>query len=207
MNADGTASALRRTGRRERYLVLLAALPAWLTAAVFAFAWQDWGSAFATDMAKTIQLEFLVIHSGIFLGVFLFMPIASALFRGLRWVAVALLCLLYLGGGHQLLGWYGVLAVAAIFIATYGAFLFGRLRAGASRIRGLVELAVRWVVSLFAYMLLMGLLDLPQTINEWTDHRAAVALGALYFAVLGLVESSGMYALIRGSRTVVPPSG
>ncbi len=202
MKPERTAGRPGSTGRRWGYHPLLAALPAWLTAAVFAFAWQDWGSAFATDMAKTIQLEFLVIHSGIFLGVFLFMPIASALFRGLRWIAVALLCLLYLGGGHQLLGWYGVLAVTAIFVATYGAFLFGRLRTGATRIRGLVELAVRWLVSLFAYMLLMGLLDLPQTINEWTDHRAAVALGALYFAVLGLVESSGVYALIRGGDPV-----
>lgn len=203
MTAEVTGTIPRPPGRGARYFPLLAALPAWLTAAVFAIAWRDWGSAFATDMAKTIQLEFLVIHSGVFLGVFIFMPVASALFRVLRWVAVALLCLLYLGGGYQLLGWYGVLAITAIFVATYGAFLFGELRArGASRARRLVELAVRWVVSLFAYMLLLGILDLPETINDWTDQRAAVALGALYFAALGLVEASGVYALIRGSATV-----
>ena len=87
------------------WLRFLAVLPPLMTAIAFAIAWQRWGSDYATVMAKTVQLQFLVIHAGLFIGVFIMVPVESALFRVLRWVAVTLFATMYLRGGYGLLGW------------------------------------------------------------------------------------------------------
>lgn len=178
-------------------LRLVAVLPPLLTAVAFAIAWWRWGSDYAVVMAKTIQLEFLVIHAGLFLGVFILVPIETALFRGLRWVAVALMSYLYLQGGHSLLGWHGVLTIAGIFVGTYGAFLTAP--AAAPRGRRVVEVAVRWTIAMLAYGLAASAFDLPQLVNTWTDRRASVALGAVYFATLAIFEATPLYPRIRGA--------
>lgn len=183
---------------------LIAPLPALATAVAFAAAWVDWGSGYANAMARTIQLEFLVIHAGLFIGVVALLPVETAAFRPLRWIVLALLAWLYGRGGHALLGWHGVAMLAGAFVGTYGGFVAARLAPRANQVprgRTIVEIAVRWVVSLFAYLLTAAALGLPERVNEWVDLRRSVALGALYFAVLGAVEASGLYARIRtGSK-------
>jgi len=177
------------------------AVPALATAAAFANAWLQWGSDYADTMAKTIQLEFVVIHAGLFLGVFILLPVTGTLFRGLRWVVVALLGYMYGTIGHSLFGWHGVIMLAGIFVATYGGLLLAPtvLVAGTSnRERSIIEIALRWGIALLAYGLLSSALSLPEQVNEWIDHRASLALGVLYFAVLGCIEYTPLYSRIRG---------
>ena len=192
--------------RRARIVRLLPRLVAiglpLLTTAAFALAWWHWGSAYATVMAKTIQLEFIVIHAGLFLGVFIMVPVTSALFRVLRWVVVALLAYLYLMYGHALLGWHGVVTIAGISIGTYGGFLLAptALVDGESqRGRQATEIGVRWFISMLAYGLISRAFDLPQLVNTWTDLRDCVAMGTLYFATLTGFEATPLYPVIRGT--------
>jgi len=195
---DSTASAIPGS---FHWLRLAAVLPPLVTAAAFAIAWQQWGSTYATLMAKTIQLEFLVIHAGMFLGVFILVPVETALFRVLRWVAVILLSLMYCYGGYGLLGWHGVLTLVAIFVGTYAGFIAAHFIAGGGALPTggrAAELGVRWFVSMLAYGLLTRPFALPELVNTWTELRASVALGAIYFTVLAMVEATPLYPLIRG---------
>lgn len=200
--ADQQVQTNVRFSRGGVLLRLAAVLPPLLTAVAFAIAWLQWGSDYSVVMAKTIQLEFLVIHSGLFLGVFILVPIETRMFRVLRWVAVALMAYLYLRGGHALLGWHGVLTIVGIFVGTYGGLLTAPAlftAAAASRGRRIIELAVRWFASMLTYGLVSSALDLPGLVNEWTVLRASVALGAIYFGVLALFEATPLYPRIRGA--------
>lgn len=200
---DVKASAVRRGPDWRR---LVAAVPPLVTAAAFATAWRQWGTPYATVMAKTIQLEFVVIHAGVFLGVCILLRIETALFRVLRWVAVLLLSLMYLRIGYSLLGWQGVLMIIAIFIGTYSGFLMASPTAatgGTARGRRTTEIGVRWGVSLLAFGLISRAFDLPQLANEWTELRASVGLGVFYFATLAVVESTPLYSRLRGETREV----
>ena len=201
---DDRSSPTRRAAVLTR---LLATLPPLATTIAFALAWQRWGSDYATVMAKTIQLEFLVIHAGLFLGVFIMVPVSSVLFRILRWVAVALLAYLYLHAGHSLLGWHGAFTIVAIFVGTYGGFLLAptALVDGESqRGRRATEIGVRWFLSMLAYGLISKAFALPELVNTWTDLRDSVAMGTLYFAALALVEATPLYARLRGATAPSP---
>jgi len=175
-------------------------LPAFATAIAFAHAWMHWGSPFAIGMAQTIQLEFLVIHAGLFFGVFILVPVSGGVFRALRWIPVVLLAYLYGRGAHSLLGWYGVASIASIFIATYAGLLLAPLSGGARPHRGraVTEIGVRWGIAFLGYGLLGRALGLPQQVNEWIAYREAVALGALYFLLLAVVECTALYPRLRG---------
>jgi hypothetical protein len=185
----------------QRTRRLLAALPAAATAIAFALAWWQWGNAYSLVMAKTIQLEFLVIHAGIFIGVLVLVTPESAAARNLRRVAIVLLVLMYCRGGYGLLGWHGVLTLLAIFAGTYGGLLFvpeptpgmttGRRTLG-------VEIGVRWAVAMLGYGLLANAFELPTRVDEWTGYRESAALGAWYFALLAGVEATPLYARLRG---------
>jgi len=180
-----------------RFVAVLAPLA---TAVTFAVAWLDWGSAYATLMAKTIQLEFLVIHAGIFLGVLMLVRLESALLRVLRWVAVILLTFMYCHGGYGLLGWHGVLTLVAIFVGTYAGFIalpFGATTGALTTGVRTTELGIRWLVSMLTYGLLPQALELPGLVDTWTELRASVALGAIYFAVLAMVEATPLYPWMR----------
>jgi len=196
-NEDPRVGAANKGGVLLR---LVAILPPLVTAIAFAIAWLRWGSDHAAVMAKTIQLEFLVIHAGLFLGVFILVPIETALFRMLRWVAVALFAYLYLQAAHSLLGWLGALTMIGIFLGTYGAFLVpsATSAATASRGRRAAEIGVRWGVSMLAYGLISSAFALPELVNTWAEQRESVALGAVYFAVLAAVECTPLYPRIRG---------
>ncbi len=197
-------TADRKNPRGGMWLRVASTVPALASAAAFAVAWLNWGGAFATTMAKTIQLEFLVIHAGLFLGVFIMVPVESALFRVLRWVVVALLAYMYLRAGYGLLGWHGVLTITGISLGTYGGFLLAptALVDGESR-RGRVatEIGVRWFISMLAYGLIGRVFELPQLVNTWTGLRASVAMGTLYFATLAMFEATPLYRLIRGTAS------
>lgn len=187
--------------RGVEWLRFVAVLPPLMTAVAFASAWQQWGSDFATVMAKTIQLEFLVIHAGLFIGVCIMVPVESALFRVLRWVAVALFATMYLRVGYSLLGWNGALTIAAIFVGTYAGFLTSSYTGGtavASRGRRAAEIGTRWGVAMLSFGLLSTAFQLPESVNAWAGLRSSVALGALYFATLAVVECTPLYGLIRG---------
>lgn len=179
------------------------ALPPLFTAAAFAHAWLQWGSAYASVMARTVQLEFVVIHAALFLGVLILVPVETASFRFLRWVAVALFAGFYLRIGYGVLEWQGVVSLAGIFVGTYGGFLMAPRDAGSgidSRGRTAEEIGVRWGVAFLTYGLLTRVFELPKLVNEWTQLRESVALGACYFAVLALIEATPLYATIRGEK-------
>jgi hypothetical protein len=189
--------------RGAKWLRWFAVLTPLATAIMFATAWLDWGSTFAALMAKTIQLEFLVIHAGMFLGVLILVQFESALVRALRWVAVIMLTLMYCYGGYGLLGWNGVLTLVAVFVGTYAGFIPARFGATGGEFpfgKRVTELAVRWLMSMLAFGLLIRPFALPQLMNTWTDLRASVALGAVYFMVLAMLEATPLYPSIRGER-------
>jgi hypothetical protein len=170
-----------------------AALP-WLSAITFLLAWPQFPSAFHDHMARLMELEFLALHAGAFIGLLALWNPGAPIPRLLRWTGIAGLACLYLYAGHSILGWSGTASLAGIIASTWGGLLWSR---HARRARRAIELGVRWFLALLAFGILSTLTGMPQSVNEWHLQPQAPLYGALYFTVLGLLEASGLYRLIR----------
>lgn len=164
------------------------------TAAGFAIAHFRGGLSQHATFGKLMQMEFIAIHSGLFLGVFILARPDSAFWRGMRWVAVALLSVFYLKIGYSIMGWVGVLELAALTVSTY----FGLLWATKSaQFRMAAEIGVRWFIGFMAFGLIGRLFDMPSEVNSWSDFPAVLIYGASYFATLAAIEATGLYRRIR----------
>ena len=170
-----------------------AVLP-WATAAAFLAAWPQFPSAFHDHMARLMELEFLALHSGGFIGLLALWNPSPLFTRGLRWAGIVALACLYLYAGHTILGWNGSASLAAMIASTWAGLLWSR---NAARARRAIELGLRWCLALFAFGILATLTGMSEGVNEWHNQPQAPLYGALYFTVLGLLETSGLYRLIR----------
>lgn len=170
-----------------------AALP-WLTAATFLVAWRQFPSPFHEYMSLLLELEFLALHSGGFIGLLVVWNPGRRLSRVLRWLGITVFASLYLYAGYTVLGWAGTGSMAAMILATWAGVLWAR---EATRTRRAIEFGLRWFLATFGFIILAGLTGMSENVDEWHTQPRAPFFGAVYFFMLGLLEASGLYRLIR----------
>ncbi len=165
------------------------------TAAGFAIAHLRGGVSQHAYFGKLMQMEFIAIHSGLFLGVFVLARPDRAFWRGMRWVAVALLSVFYLKIGFAIMGWTGVIELAALTVCTYSG-LFWATKSQQFRIAA--DIGARWFIGFMTFALIGKLFAMPENVAEWENFPAVLLYGACYFATLAAIEATGLYRRIRG---------
>lgn len=164
------------------------------TAAGFAFAHFRGGISQHDTFGKLMQMEFIAIHSGLFIGVFVLVRSDSTFLRGMRWVAVALLSVFYLKIGYSIMGWVGVLELATLTVCTYSGLLWATKSA---QLRMAAEIGARWFIGFMAFGLIGRLFGMPSEVNTWSEFPTVLLYGACYFATLAAIEATGLYRRIR----------
>lgn len=164
------------------------------TAILFLFGWWTFPAPFAVHLARLMELEFLALHAGGFLGLPLLWSPSRWFARVLRVLAIGFFAAIYGLGGYGVLGWPGVFELAAMILATYAGVLLAR---GASRSERALATGARWFGCLMLFMLTAAVLGMPSEVNEWHETRTTLLFGALYFIVLATLEASGLYPALR----------
>lgn len=162
----------------------------WSTAAMFLIAWLNYPSDSTAHYGKLMELEFAAIHAGAFLGFQVYWAPSKPLKRRLRVVGLILFCLLYAVWGYKTLGWVGVVELGTIIFVTYSGLLW---ITGAERKVRVAETFARWFVAFVVIQFVIYWTRLPGDVATWHQTAHSVLAGAIYFAVLGLFELSGIY--------------
>jgi hypothetical protein len=134
-----------------------------------------------------LQIEFLVIHSFVFLGLVALAKSDTRKETIIQWSVCSVFLTGYLAFAARA-GWSGVGAFLGATAATYLGFLLNLTAPG----RGL-QLGLRWVVSFVAFMIGSGIADLPEDVGTWDRDPDTIFLGMIYFSTLGVFELSGLY--------------
>ena len=197
-NENPEANRVAPNATKARSLDLSVWLPVAIqlfTAAGFAIAHFRGGLSQHATFGKLMQMEFIAIHSGLFIGVFVLARPDRAFWRGMRWVAVALLSVFYLRFGYSIMGWVGVFELIALTFCTYSGLLWATQSA---RFGLACEIGARWFIGLLAFGLIGRIFGMPQNAAEWVNFPSVLLYGASYFAALGAFEATGIYRRIRG---------
>ncbi|MBL0164523.1 MAG: hypothetical protein IPP82_13020 [Xanthomonadales bacterium] len=166
----------------------------WSTALLFFIAWPEYPSESGVHLGKLMELEFLAIHAGVSLGMLVYWVPTKQSTRLLRLVGFVFFGALYLLGGYSTSGWTGTFEIAAMIVTSYSGLLWGT---GAARQARIMEIGVRWFLALLVFIFVTTWLMLPKDVATWHESASVLLAGAIYFAVLGLLEFSGVYRLVR----------
>lgn len=190
MNIDGNGKVGLVT-QLDRFLPV--ALQ-WSTALMFLAAWPKYPSATAVHFGKLMELEFLAIHAGAFLGMLVLWVPKKPSSRLLRAIGVAFFCALYLLGGYRTLHWQGMFELGWMILASYSGLLWG---VGADRKQRIMETGSRWFFGFMIFLFVIHWRGLPSDVATWHKNADSLLAGAIYFAVLGMLELSGIYRFVR----------
>lgn len=176
-----------------------AAIPLFIASTTFAVGTFQFGSAYATHLGKLMQLEFLAMHAGAFLGLLLFWAPATKGGRAARTIGILIFSALYLLGAYGEMGWLGTVEFSLLIGLTYAGLIIPDR--SAARLGRVAEVGVRWLFTLVAFMIVGGIAGTPSDVGTWPEHRSVLIFGAFYFLVLGLMELTGLYGFVRRVAT------
>lgn len=166
----------------------------WSTALMFLAAWPKYPSEGAVHLGKVMELEFLAIHAGAFLGMLVLWVPKKPLIRLLRAIGFAFFCALYLIGGYRILRWLGMFELGWMILASYSGLLWG---VGADRKQRIMEIGSRWFFGFIIFLFVINWRSLPSDVATWHEDADSLLAGAIYFAALGFLELSGFYRVVR----------
>lgn len=166
----------------------------WSSAVMFLVAWRHFPSDSAIHFGKLMELEFLAIHAGAFLGFLILWSPLKRSRRLLRCVGLLVFSFLYLAGGYSTLRWSGVIEIGAMIFTSYSGLFWS---ADAKRTARIMETGARWFLGFIVFLFVINGLSLAGDVATWHKSADALLAGAIYFAVLGLLELSGIYRLVR----------
>ncbi len=112
----------------------------------------------------------------------------------LRRIGLIIFCFFYLAAAYRTLHWSGVIEIGAMIFTAYSGLLWS---ADAKRKARIAEIGARWFPGFRVFLLVINRLRLPGDVADWFLSADALLTGAIYFAVLGLLELSGVYRLVR----------
>jgi hypothetical protein len=136
-----------------------------------------------------MQLQWLVLASGLFVTFALMLPGHSRLSRTIRWLVFAGMAYGFALGAYQMHGPRGLVSFGYLMYATFGAALLGGDVRSPNRAFVVAETLVRWVGSLVLFFPLVVAFDLGRgSISGWETKPRVVPFGAIYFAGLTLLE-------------------
>ena len=188
------AEAAMAWWQRPKWRRLAPALLPWTAAIVYLVAWPLYGSAFSHHMLLLMELEFIALHAGAFIGLLAIAHPSSPRLRAARWIGLAVFGAVYAFAGWAIMGPAGLVEIVLVLLATYGGLVFGR---GPGRTALAIEVGLRWLISFALFMLLAGLTGAPSGVDTWPEAPQVLLFGAIYFAALGALEWSGLYRMLR----------
>jgi hypothetical protein len=139
-------------------------------------------------LSRLMQIEFLAIHSFLFIGLVTLPRVPDWRFRTVQWAAFWGLLALYAAGAHTISGWPGILAFAGLTLATYLGFLLHLT--GESQ---LPRLGFRWFASFLLFIACALHTRMPEEVAEWPEADGIHVFGLLYFLGLAVLEWTGLY--------------
>jgi hypothetical protein len=193
--ADTTAPAAPRT--RWIPAAILAT-----TAIVFALGWSRFPGPFAEQLGRLMQLEFVALHAGGFLGIPLFMQPQRTVGRVARVLWLLLMAVIYFNAGYAVMRWQGVLELTLMMATTYSGVVWSR---GVARRRRVSEVGMRWGLGLLLFAAALAIFDVPSKVETWSEARDVLLAGSVYFLALAVVEASPFYPWVIALNDVEHP--
>lgn len=138
-------------------------------------------------LGETMELEFLAIHSFVFMGALALPRIGDWRFQIVRWFLFVSLLALYVNAALSKSSGMAVDFLLGV-AGTYGGCLGGIRDEGA-----MGQIVKRWVVSSAAFLFLALALRMPEAVNQWSGSRRVLAFGMVYFLALAVVEMARLY--------------
>lgn len=145
-------------------------------------AWTD-----ATHLCRLMQVEFLVIHSMGFLGLLVLSKVENLLDAILRGCLALGLMGMYGLFAVKIDGLTGGLEFLSAAFATYAGIFFTGAEDDMKS-----QVIKRWIVTGILFLVLAGVFRMPESVNSWRGD-ACLRYGMAYFALLALMEASGLY--------------
>ncbi|MDG2175705.1 MAG: hypothetical protein P8M72_06205 [Gammaproteobacteria bacterium] len=147
-----------------------------------------WGTNL-TLLTIAMQMEWLVIGSGLMFMPLLLVPPSSQTGNRIRTGVFLLLSLTFGMGAHSMNGWNGVFSFYTLLVIGYGGNVL--LIKDLQRSYWLaIEFCVRWFVSMVIFFSLFVYFDPPQSIENWQGDASLLPYGAVFFSVLFVLELS-----------------
>jgi hypothetical protein len=149
-------------------------------------------------LGSVMQLEFVVVIS----GGFLIMPLMFAVPWRL-WVLKAIQGVIFLvfavhfgRMAHGVLGWGGVLGYAGLTYATFSGVLIGKVDPDENALL-IAETFLRWISIFALFPLTLLVVGAPTNADGWGRNAEILPAGVVYFTLLGAIELSGVFGLLR----------
>lgn len=168
---------------------LAAGLPPLLLGVQFLGASLDWGRPFLSGptLAPLVQVEFLALHAGLFLGAFGFAPASGAEQRaGQRAILVGLVLfylLMALG-----ISWRVALEFFLLMLGTNLGLLLTRQQGTV-----MAQMVARWTIGFVLFLALAILFELPKNLEHWVDAEQVLHVGAAYFLGIAFLDLAGFF--------------
>jgi len=138
-------------------------------------------------LTTAMQIEWLVIGSGLMFMPLLMVPPSSQTGNRIRAGVFFLLTLTFGKGAHSMGGWSGAISFYTLLVIGYGGnVLFIRELKNSYRLA--VEFALRWFVAMVIFFSLFVYFDPPQSIESWQGDARLLPYGAAFFSVLFVLE-------------------
>jgi hypothetical protein len=180
---------------------LKAASPIVFVAAIFSLPWLSGIHVLGFDqrsLGEIMQVEFLVLVSGLFLIFPVMLPAETRYGQIVRWLFFAGFAVLFAYASSE---YGGVRSFVSYFVLLYATFGAAFLVGGLTRSKGSVVAAegfARWAVSLFVFFPLVVAFDLGAgDIGSWDTRSGVAPAGSLYFLALAFLELV-VYPWIKG---------
>jgi len=140
------------------------------------------------ELGEIMQVEFLVVVSGLFLVFPIIAPVESIVGNTFRWIVFSGFAFIL---GKIVYGQYdasGLLSFVVLLYATFGPALpVGKNQSAAAGFR-FMEAFVRWLVCLIIMFSLVVSFNMGGHITRWYDNEQVITAGFLYFLALSVAE-------------------
>ena len=141
----------------------------------------------AYSLGRVMQIEWLVVASGLFIMTPLFFHAQRRLARIIRVSVACLLCSTFIYGAYHMDGWRGVLAFGFLLYFSYGGSTLFVRDADRSAIQ-IPSAIARWVTCIFTFFPLVAMFDLPVSVESWDGRQETLKLGSAFFSILLILE-------------------
>ena len=139
-------------------------------------------------LGRLMEIEFLVIHSFPFLVIIGLLRPETKKLRIIRTLGFWGLLAIYIIFAFTMDGWAGIFTFTGLTLVTYVGFF---LRITEPKL--VAQLVVRWFVNFILFLLFVGIMKMPESVERWHSYKQVYDFGLSYFFCLGAIEWSGFY--------------
>jgi len=166
-------------------------------------------------LAEILAFEFGVLIYGFYLAGFLYLPVALTDSVRVRRVCLFLACVLAIpltSGYRDEYGFYGFLNFCILLFANYSSLFIASI-GFKNRQRLAIEAALRCVVYIVIFSVVVAILDMRVNVDSWGGNKA-LWFGSIYFGTLAFIESQRYFSkaaylafhFVNGTYVRIPQS-